>query len=98
MLVIALFLMQGCPQSDNLGEAADIKILAFDGTAPTPETILSREYPFAINYYAVVQKDLPENHPARKIADWLTTNRRPVGGRRCRSGSVTNVIRAAAVR
>jgi phosphate transport system substrate-binding protein len=51
----------------------DIKPLAFDGITPTPETILSREYPLAINYYAVLRKDLPEDHPARKIADWLTT-------------------------
>ncbi len=56
-----------------MGDATDIKTLAFDGIVPTPETILSREYPLAINYYAVVRKDLPEDHPARKIADWLTT-------------------------
>jgi phosphate transport system substrate-binding protein len=56
-----------------MGEAMDVKTLAFDGIEPTPETILSREYPLAINYYAVVRKDLPEDHPARKIADWLTT-------------------------
>ena len=51
----------------------DIKTLAFDGVAPTPETILSREYPLAINYYAVIRKDLPQEHSARKIAEWLTT-------------------------
>jgi len=51
----------------------DIKTLSFDGVAPTPETILSGEYPLAINYYAVMRKDLPEDHPARKIADWLQT-------------------------
>ena len=50
-----------------------IKTLAFDGVAPTPETIRSREYPLAINYYAVMRKDLPAEHPARKIAGWLTT-------------------------
>lgn len=54
------------------GEMA-IKTLAFDGVAPTPETILSREYPLAINYYAVMRKDLPGEHSARKIAEWLTT-------------------------
>lgn len=51
----------------------DIKTLAYDGVSPTTETILSREYPLAINYYAVVKKDLPYDHPARKIAGWLTT-------------------------
>ncbi|HWQ76676.1 MAG TPA: substrate-binding domain-containing protein [Syntrophomonas sp.] len=51
----------------------NIKTLAFDGVAPTREMILSKEYPLAINYYAVVRKDLPKEHPARKIADWLQT-------------------------
>ena len=50
-----------------------IKTLAYNGITPTPETILSREYALAINYYAVVRKDLPEDHPARKIAGWLDT-------------------------
>ena len=56
-----------------MGDAMDIKTLAYEGISPTPETILSKEYPLSINYYAVVRKDLPENHPARKIVDWLTT-------------------------
>lgn len=56
-----------------MGEGMGIKTLAYEGVAPTPETILSREYPLAINYYTVVRKELPEDHPARKIADWLTT-------------------------
>lgn len=51
----------------------DIKMLAYEGVDPTTETILSKEYPLSINYYAVVRKDLPENHPARKIANWLIT-------------------------
>lgn len=51
----------------------DIKALSYNGIAPTPETIVSKEYPLAINYYAVVRKDLPADHPARKIADWLVT-------------------------
>lgn len=50
-----------------------IKTLAYNGVAPTSETILSKEYPLSINYYAVVRKDLPEDHPARKIASWLKT-------------------------
>ena len=35
---------------------------------------MSGEYPLAINYYAVVRKDLPEETSgAEKIADWLQT-------------------------
>jgi phosphate transport system substrate-binding protein len=55
------------------GRKLDIKMLSYNGSAPTPETIVSREYPLAINYYAVMRKDLAADHPARKIADWLTT-------------------------
>ena len=55
-----------------LGEMS-IKMLSYDGIDPTSETILSKEYPLSINYYAVVRKDLSENHPARKIANWLKT-------------------------
>jgi len=51
--------------------AAEIKPLALDGIEPTPETIASKEYPLATSYYAVMRKDTPETHSARKIADWL---------------------------
>lgn len=48
------------------------KPLMYNGVAPTSETLLSKEYPLAISYYAVFRKDTPEDSPARKIADWLT--------------------------
>ena len=51
-----------------------IKPLAFNGIEPTPESILSKEYPLATNYYAVIRKDTPEYHSARKIVDWLITD------------------------
>lgn len=59
--------------SESVMGEMSIKMLAYDGVDPTTETILSKEYPLSINYYAVVRKDLPENHSARKIADWLKT-------------------------
>ncbi|MEM5818609.1 MAG: phosphate ABC transporter permease, partial [Desulfitobacterium hafniense] len=59
--------------SESVNGRRDIKALSYNGIAPTPETIVSKEYPLAINYYAVVRKDLPVDHPARKIADWLVT-------------------------
>lgn len=49
-----------------------VKTLAYDGVSPTPETLLSKEYPLASNYFAVIRKDTPDNHPARRIAHWLT--------------------------
>ncbi|MEA5023615.1 hypothetical protein SDC9_22343 [bioreactor metagenome] len=59
--------------SESVNGRRDIKALSYNGIDPTPETIVCKEYPLAINYYAVVRKDLPADHPARKIADWLVT-------------------------
>jgi phosphate transport system substrate-binding protein len=50
-----------------------IKTLALNGIAPSHETILSGEYPLTTNYFAVIRADTPESHPARLIANWLTT-------------------------
>jgi phosphate transport system substrate-binding protein len=63
----------------QLNKSADsdeprLKILSIDNIAPTPQTILSKHYPLAINYFAVIRKDTAKDHPARKIAGWLTTD------------------------
>jgi len=52
----------------------DIKPLAVDGVAPTPETILSKEYKLAMGYYAVIRQDEPADSPARKLVAWLLTD------------------------
>ncbi|MCL2225917.1 MAG: substrate-binding domain-containing protein [Defluviitaleaceae bacterium] len=54
-------------------DADIINTLAVDGVAPSRETIISGEYPFSTNYYAVLRADTPQNHPARIIAEWLIT-------------------------
>lgn len=48
-----------------------VKPLVFNNVSPSPETILSKEYPLATNYYAVIRKNIPEEHSARKLANWL---------------------------
>ncbi|MCL2225421.1 MAG: substrate-binding domain-containing protein [Defluviitaleaceae bacterium] len=47
----------------------DIKILAVDGIAPTPENIRNGTYPFTVNVYAVTAGTTNEN--AHKLIDWL---------------------------
>ena len=48
-----------------------LKILSYNGVAPTPESIADGSYPLSDGYYAVIRSDLPQEHSARKIVDWL---------------------------
>jgi phosphate transport system substrate-binding protein len=49
----------------------DVKACAVAGVLPTSETIRSRGYPFLSEVYVVVRADLPPEHPARRLRDWL---------------------------
>lgn len=55
-----------------------LKMLAFEGVVPNEETIANGSYPLTDGYYAVIRKDLPKDHSARIISDWL----RGDGGKR----------------
>jgi len=50
-----------------------LKLLSFNGVSPSRETILSGEYPLSTNYFAVIRADIPQDHPSRKIIDWILT-------------------------
>lgn len=56
------------------GVGDNLKILNYEGVAPTLESIASGEYPLADGYYAVVRADLPEDHPARAVVAWLASD------------------------
>lgn len=58
----------------NMYVQPEIKLLAVDGVAPTDEAIASGEYPFTQPFYAVIRADEPEDSPARRLYDWLTTD------------------------
>ena len=47
----------------------DIKLLAVDGIAPTPENIRNNTYPFTINVYAVTAGTTNEN--TQELIDWI---------------------------
>ncbi|MCL2812073.1 MAG: substrate-binding domain-containing protein [Clostridia bacterium] len=51
----------------------NIRLLAVDGVVPSEETIASGAYPLVTGYYAVYRSDLAEDHPARKLVDWLVS-------------------------
>jgi len=50
------------------------KLLGIDGVKPTRDTIMRGEYPLEDNYYAVIRKDTPADHPARKLIDWILSD------------------------
>ena len=62
----------------NMGEItgidAQLKLLAFGGVVPTEESIADGSYPLADAYYAVIRSDLPEEHSAKAVIDWLQSD------------------------
>lgn len=62
----------------NMGEITGIderlKILSFEGVAPTEESIIDGTYSLTDAYYVVVRSDLPQEHSARNIIKWLESD------------------------
>jgi len=50
------------------------RLLAIDGVQPNDQTIANQIYPLTANYYVVIPKILPEDHPARKLVAWLLSD------------------------
>jgi len=57
--------------ADEMGMAADLKILAVDGITPNADTIRNGEYPFINPYYAVIGATESEDSPTRIMWNWL---------------------------
>ena len=57
------------------GTVSQLKLLAIDGVAPTDVTIASGQYPLSNNTYLVVRKDAPADSPARKLAEFMLTEK-----------------------
>ena len=55
----------------HMYNAATIRVLRVDGVAPSAETIANGEYPLCTTYCAVLRKDTPADHPARRLVAWL---------------------------
>lgn len=56
------------------GISDDLKMLAYEGVVPTRQSIADGTYPLSDGYYAVVRKDLPEDHSARSVIRWLESS------------------------
>lgn len=54
--------------------ADKLKILKINGIVPDKATIANGSYPLGHKYYAVLRKNLPENHSARSIIKWLQSD------------------------
>ncbi len=52
-----------------------LKLLKIDSVAPNDETIASGEYPLSNNTYIVIRKDTPKDSPARKVAEFMLTDK-----------------------
>jgi len=59
---------------NNMYGNSRFKLLGVDGVKPTRYTIMNGEYPLGDCYYAVIRKDTPENHPARKLINWVLSD------------------------
>ena len=56
----------------NMYQRPNLRFMAADGIAPSPESIRKGDYPYVNPFYAAVRKDEPENTKARQLFDWLT--------------------------
>jgi len=52
----------------------NIRLLAVEGITPSQESIISGEYPFSSYYYAVIRKDTPQDHPSRRLIDFILSD------------------------
>lgn len=55
------------------GIGEHLKILNYDGHQPSSESIADGSYSLTDGYYAVVRGDLPREHSAHRIIEWLAT-------------------------
>lgn len=61
--------LQNHPDGDELRD--QLKMLSYEGVAPTDETLLDGSYPLVDGYYVVLRKDTPEGSPTRKLLNWM---------------------------
>lgn len=52
------------------GVLSQLKMLSYNGVAPTEESLKDGSYPLTDGYYAVLRRDTPQGAPARKLLAW----------------------------
>ncbi len=58
-----------------LGTENQLKLLEIDGVMPNDETIADGSYPLSNNTYIALRKDTPEDAPARRMAEFMLTEK-----------------------
>jgi ABC-type phosphate transport system substrate-binding protein len=54
---------------------AGLKLCAIDGVVPSYASIRRKTYPLTSDVYAVIRPDLPPDHAARQLRDWLVSKK-----------------------
>jgi ABC-type phosphate transport system substrate-binding protein len=49
----------------------NVKACAVDGVSPTSENIRTRRYPLVAEVYVVTRRDVPREHSASRLRDWI---------------------------
>ena len=59
--------------ASNMYERPELKFMAVDGVMPDRSSIREGSYPFVNDFYAAIPSYLSEDHPARILYEWLTS-------------------------
>ena len=51
----------------------NVRLLGVDGVLPNSENIENREYPLTTEVFAVIRQEMPSDHSAFQLRDWLLT-------------------------
>lgn len=56
------------------GIGDNLKILSYEGVLPTDQSVSDGTYPLTDGYFAVIRKDIKNNHSARSVIKWLKSS------------------------
>lgn len=59
--------------AQNMYQKPGLRFMAVDGVMPDKETIKEGTYPYVNEFYAAIREDEPEDSPAYRLFQWLTT-------------------------
>ncbi len=64
--------LQNITEMTGIGDR--LKMLSFEGVAPSLDSIKDNSYPLVDAYYAVIRSDTPDDHSARIVLTWLQSD------------------------
>ena len=69
-----------------------LKLLSIDGVYPNDETIADGSYPLSNHTYVVLRKDTPKDSPARKMAEFMLTEKGQMCVENAGFGKLKNIL------